>query len=99
LVEAWDSGLYARELWRSLGLALLWRRRGLVLRVVVVLSLVGVLGFVACVLLGLLGGVVLRRVLVGVRVVTVRLIVVVVAQEASISALTRRNWDCSLQSP
>jgi len=84
---------------RSLGLALLWRRRGLVLRVVVVLSLVGVLGFVACVFLGLLGGVVLRRVLVGVRVVTVRLILVVVAQESSISTLTRCNWGCSLQSP
>ena len=84
---------------RSLGLALLGSWRRLVLRVVVVLSLVGVLGFVACVFLGLLGGVVLRRVLVGVRVVTVRLILVVVAQESSISALTRRNWDCSLQSP
>jgi hypothetical protein len=49
--------------------------------------------------LGLLGSVVLRRVLVGIRVVTVRLILIVVAQESSISTLTRRNWDCSLQSP
>ncbi len=57
----------------------------LVLRVVVSLPLVGVLRFVACVFLGLLGGVVLRRVLVGVRVVTVRLILIVVAQASSIS--------------
>jgi hypothetical protein len=42
--------------------------------------------------LGLLGGVVLRRILVGVRVVTVRLILIVVAQVSSISTLTRRNW-------
>ena len=84
---------------RSLGLALLGSWRSLILRVVVVLPLVGVLVFVACVFLGLLGGVVLRRVLVRVRVVTVRLILVVVAQESSISTLTRRNWDCSLRSP
>jgi hypothetical protein len=49
--------------------------------------------------LGLLGGVVLRRVLVGVRVVTVGLILIVVAQVSSISALTRCNLDCSLRSP
>ena len=84
---------------RSLGLALLGSWRSLILRVVVVLPLVGVLVFVACVFLGLLGGVVLRRVLVGVRVVTVRLVLVVVAQESSISTLTRCNWDCSLRSP
>jgi len=68
-------------------LALLGSGGRLVLGVVVVLTLVGVLGFVACVFLGLLGGVVLRRVLVGVRVVTVRLILVVVAQESSSTAL------------
>jgi len=61
-------------------LALLWSWRRLVLGVVVVLSLVGVLGFVACVFLGLLGGVVLGGVLVRVWVVTVRLILIVVAQ-------------------
>jgi len=72
---------------RSLGLALLRSWRGLILGVVVVLPLVGVLRLrlVACVFLGLLGGVVLRRVLVGVRVITVRLILIVVAQEPSIS--------------